>query len=162
LISSIASSGREELPKFSRARAAVLGVVSKAVPRCTAQANNTCAAVFPTRVAIAETTGSSRGPGLIPWPQGAIAKNTISGVVNLSGRGTLSPGMLRRVSGMAQAVTVRQTPKDRDRKNRWLLDVSKCRPTRNRFWMASWSERNRCACRADLNRRICRSRWRVS
>src|SRR5260370_42540810 len=45
LISSRASSGRAELLKFSCARAAVLGVATKAVPRCTAQANNTCAAV---------------------------------------------------------------------------------------------------------------------
>src|SRR6266481_114306 len=33
------------MSKFSRARAAVLGVVSKAVPRCTAQASSTCAGV---------------------------------------------------------------------------------------------------------------------
>src|SRR5271154_899247 len=63
LISSSASSGRAEMLRFSRARAAVLGVVSKAVPRCTAQANNTCAGVFPTRAAIVEMIGSSSGPG---------------------------------------------------------------------------------------------------
>ena len=58
------------MSKFSRARAALLGVVSKAVPRCTAQARSTCAGVFPTRAAIAEMTGSSSSPGLIPWPNG--------------------------------------------------------------------------------------------
>jgi hypothetical protein len=42
-----------------------------------------------------------------------------------------------------------------------LLDLKKCRPTRNRFRTASWRERKRCACLTDLNRRICRSRWRV-
>ena len=52
------------MSKFSRARAAVLGVVSKAVPRCTAQASSTCAGVFPTRAAIAEITGSVKRPWL--------------------------------------------------------------------------------------------------
>jgi hypothetical protein len=65
------------MSKFSFARAALLGVVSRAVPRCTAQASSTCAGVFPTRVAIAEITGSSFRPGLIPWPNGAKAKNTM-------------------------------------------------------------------------------------
>ena len=54
--------------KFSRARAAVLGVVSTAVPRCTAQASSTCAGVFLTRAAIAKMTGSSSGPGLTRDP----------------------------------------------------------------------------------------------
>jgi hypothetical protein len=36
-----------------------LGVVSKAVPRRTAQATSTCAGVWPTRPAIAKMTGSS-------------------------------------------------------------------------------------------------------
>jgi len=36
---------------FGGARAAVLGVVSRAVPRCTAQASSTCAGVLPTRAA---------------------------------------------------------------------------------------------------------------
>ena len=66
LISSNASSGRGTILKFSLARAAVFGVVSNAVPRCTAQANSTCAGVFPTRAAIAVITGSSSSPGLIP------------------------------------------------------------------------------------------------
>jgi hypothetical protein len=65
------------MSKFSCARAAVLGVVSNAVPRCTAQANKTCAGVFSTRVAIAETTGSSRGPGLIPWPRRKSQKHDV-------------------------------------------------------------------------------------
>ena len=66
IVSSGASLGRAEILKFSHARAAVRGVVSKAVPRWTAQGNNTWAGVFPTRPAIAETTGSSSGPGLVP------------------------------------------------------------------------------------------------
>ena len=63
--------------KFSAARAALLGVVSKAEPRCTAHASSTCAGVFPTRAAIAVMTGSSSGPGLAPWPNGAKAKKTM-------------------------------------------------------------------------------------
>jgi hypothetical protein len=35
------------------------------------------------------------------------------------------------------------------------------RPTRKRFWTTAWRERNRWAWPADLNRRICRSLWRV-
>jgi hypothetical protein len=66
LISFNSSSGRAEISKLSRARAAVLGVVSTAVPRCTAHASRTCAGIFPTRAAIAEMTGSSSNPGLIP------------------------------------------------------------------------------------------------
>ena len=34
------------MSKFSLALAAVLGVVNKAVPRCTAQASSTCAGFF--------------------------------------------------------------------------------------------------------------------
>ena len=57
------------------------------------------------------------------------------------------------VIGMAHAVvTVRQTAKDRNHNSQRLLDLIKCRPTRNRFWTAPWSERDRCACLADLNR----------
>ena len=62
------------MSKFSLARAALLGVVSTAVPRCTAHASKTCAGVFPTRAAIAEMTGSSSSPGFIPCPNGAKAK----------------------------------------------------------------------------------------
>ena len=50
------------MSKFSFARAALLGVVSTAPRRCTAQASSTCAVVFPTRAAIAEMTGSSSNP----------------------------------------------------------------------------------------------------
>lgn len=46
------------MSKFFLGRAAVLGVVSKAEPRCVAQASGTCAGVFATLVAIAKTTGS--------------------------------------------------------------------------------------------------------
>jgi hypothetical protein len=52
--------------KISRARAAVLVVVSTAVPRWTAHASRTCAGVFPACAAIAEMTGSSSNPVLIP------------------------------------------------------------------------------------------------
>jgi hypothetical protein len=66
LISLKASSGSAEMSKFSLARAALLGVVSKAVPRWTAHASSTCAGVFPTRAAIARITGSSSSPGFSP------------------------------------------------------------------------------------------------
>src|SRR5277367_3433734 len=42
-ISSSAPSARDEMSKFSLARAAVRGMVSKAAPRCNAQANSVCA-----------------------------------------------------------------------------------------------------------------------
>lgn len=45
LIASNASSGRIKVSKFSFARSGVLGVVSKAVPRCTAQDKSTWAGV---------------------------------------------------------------------------------------------------------------------
>ena len=64
----------EILPRACRS----FGVVSNAVPRCTAQANSTCAGVFPIRAAIADITVSSSGPGLIPWPKGAKARSTMS------------------------------------------------------------------------------------
>ncbi len=63
---------------------------------------------------------------------------------------------------MIQAhVTSDQAKKERARSIRWLAGRSRCRPTRNRFRMTPWTERNRCACASDLNRRICRSRCRV-
>ena len=66
LISAMASSGSAEMLKFSLARAGVFGVVRTAVPRCTAQASNTCAGVWFTRLAMPVITGSSRTPGFIP------------------------------------------------------------------------------------------------
>ena len=54
------------MSKFSCARAAVLGVVSRAVPRWTAQADSTRAGVLPTRAAMAEMTGPTSGLGLGP------------------------------------------------------------------------------------------------
>ena len=57
LISSNWPGGSGSISKFYFARAADVGVVNKAAPRCTAQANSTCAAVFPTRPAIAEISG---------------------------------------------------------------------------------------------------------
>jgi hypothetical protein len=50
------------MSKFSLARAAGLGVASKAAPRCIAHANSACASVFPALMAIAEMTGSSNCP----------------------------------------------------------------------------------------------------
>ncbi len=63
--------------KLSFVRSALFGVVSKAVPRCTAQASRTCAGILPTRAAIAVITGSSSNPGLIPCPNGAKASSTM-------------------------------------------------------------------------------------
>lgn len=40
------------------------------------------------------------------------------------------------LAGLQQAhVTCRHTAKDRSRSVRWLAELTRCRPTRNRFWM---------------------------
>jgi hypothetical protein len=57
--------------KFSLARAAVLGVVSNAVPRCTAQASSTCAGVFATR-AIEVPKSSFQSSSCRPYRHGCI------------------------------------------------------------------------------------------
>jgi len=38
-----------------------------------------------------------------------------------------------------------QIRKERALNIRWLADRIECRPTRKRFWMTPWTDRNRCA-----------------
>ena len=81
--------------------------------------------------------------------------------VKLTRRGRDDLLMARSFIVQQAHVTSSHTRNERVLSERWCTARSKWRPTRKRFWTSPCTDKNRCACQADLNRRICRSRCRV-
>ena len=97
-------------------------------------------------LAAAERRGSGIQSSLPTTHAGMRAvTSTTAGIVNLAfsdrGRdGHRADALIDQAN-----VTSCQIRKERALNIRWLADRSRCRPTRKRFWMTPWTDRNRCA-----------------